>query len=687
MPLQDSFSRRPTDQSSPTHLPKPNRLPKPPSREDLDFTFSCALSNLQVPLGLTWKKEGKVYLLTVMCSSEADKDDSAWVLYTGNDTERSVMWSYRTGDIALIFSLLQDIDSAASGGTVAEGAGAQAQVNTGDYPTWATESQAVEPSVVPGSVFAENYSIISEIGSGGMGKVYKAQDKLFDRLVAIKVLHPHLVSDTVTKKRFEQEAKAAMTLAHPNLISVFHYGFSAQGLPFLVMEYIDGSGLDELIKNKRQLELSTFLDIFIQSCHALNHAHEKGIIHRDLKPSNVMVLNDTGSKKIVKIVDFGIAKLLIRGDNVDDQNLTLTGDIVGSPLYMSPEQCKGETLDVRSDIYSIGCLMYHAIVGVVPFEGENPLQTLGKHICDRQEAFGLVRPDLVIPTKLEDMIAKAMAKDAQQRYQSIKQLATELERLNAEVNPESVEAPAQTVPSYNSASQLLVDVGDLPATTLEAALKVQKMLRAGSLTLTQAANALGRAHLVGGQIAVAEAPGDLRPAEKGIETPVEAILVEAGLITNAVWRTVLSLQQKVRTGQLTKEQAMEEFRLAHPARAKNVPKAEEASAVAAAAESAKAQYAAVPKDVLELIMHAGLISTSEVQEAAKIAHEEGTELAKRLVAMGKIDNKILLSARQCLSLIEGDRLPVHKAVIALGYCQRSRVSFYEAIEELGWERP
>ncbi len=135
---------------------------------------------------------------------------------------------------------------------------------SGDFPAWATELPLNEPAIEPGSIFAEQYEILEEIGSGGMGMVYKANDKQFDRPVAVKVLHGHLSADPVSKKRFEQEAKAAMTLAHPNLISVAHYGFSALGFPFLVMDYIDGYGLDELLQEKGHLAVSDFLEIFLQ---------------------------------------------------------------------------------------------------------------------------------------------------------------------------------------------------------------------------------------------------------------------------------------------------------------------------------------------------------------------------------------------------------------------------------------
>jgi hypothetical protein len=321
--------------------------------------------------------------------------------------------------------------------------------------------------------------------------------------------------------------------------------------------------------------------------------------------------------------------------------------------------------------------MYHAICGAVPFEGENPLQTLGKHICDAPTPFATLRPDVTIPDKIETLIFKAMAKEPEQRFDSIRQVRDELETLAAEYTPKLIE-PAQPVAQHTSACQLLVDVGDLPATTLDAALKVQKMLRSGSLTLTEATRALERAHLNGGQINVEEKPEEAR-APMGIETPVEAILVEAGLISNSVWRTLLSLQQKIRLGQVTKGQALEEFRLQHP-------KPTVREVITAAVREEKPTFER-PQNVLELLKHAGLVTKSDLEAIQAQEAEDGTEVAKRLVSVGKLDTKTLLAARQCLSLMESDRLRLDRAVIALLYCHRSRVTFYQAVDELGWERP
>jgi hypothetical protein len=249
-------------------------------------------------------------------------------------------------------------------------------------------------------------------------------------------------------------------------------------------------------------------------------------------------------------------------------------------------------------------------------------------------------------------------------------LQQELIQLRSEMSPARTGEPV--VPAATT-SQLLVDAGDLPATTLEAAVKVQEMLRAGSITLNQAANTLGRAHLAGGKITAFDTTVPQSFSGKGIETPVEAILLEAGLITNTMWRLLLSIQQRMRSGQITREDAVAEIK--------------SQSSKVSSASLKKVETLSVPKDVLEMIRHSGIVSDDEIDQASRIANEEGTELAKRLVAMGQLDNKTLLSARQCLSLVESGRLRLDRAVIALLYCHRCRVGFYEAVEDMGWERP
>jgi serine/threonine-protein kinase len=660
MPLQDSFSRRSDSNSASPRAPKPAKLPKPPTQEDLHFTLSRAKDSPMTPVSLQWKKgEKRIFLLSVTWEQESERGEGAWVFQSGPDANDLVVnWSLKTRDIPRIHTLITEAMASD------EPLPVQQQTTTGE--NWQTDTQdqmetvQTEPEIAPGAIFAENYELLCEIGSGGMGVLYKARDLQADRLVAIKVLHAHLASDQMSKRRFEQEARAAITLAHPNLISVYHYGFSPGGLPFLVMEYLDATPVDQILEEHGRLDIDTFLSVFTQSCDGLSHAHEKGILHRDLKPSNIMVLQDG----LVKIVDFGIAKILSSMVNTPGYNkdLTLAGDLIGSPSYMSPEQCKGLTLDLRSDIYSLGCVMYQAISGVLPFSGENALQTMGKHILETPPAFAR---DIYVPDKLQQIISRCLDKEPEGRYETVKALRADLEELCPNLATQAQIAPAST------SASLLVETGDLPQTTLDAALKVQKLLRAGAITLTQAAEALGRAHLHGGQINV-EAAAQVEPVSGVvIETPVEAILVEAGLITNGVWRTLLQLQQEVRNGEITKEEALAELKQKHP------------RAVAAP----KQQKAEGPRTAVELLKMAGIVSEEDINLARSMGDDEAADLGKRLVGLGRLDIKIFISATQCQSLIEHGRLDPGKAIIALHYCQRSRVGFYEAVEELGWERP
>lgn len=194
-----------------------------------------------------------------------------------------------------------------------------------------------------GTVFAERYKVLSVLGRGGMSIVYKAKHTLMDRIVAIKLLQASLVSDPQSLSRFQREAKAVSALNHPHVILVYDFGVADNGLPYLVMDYLEGQSLSDVIKDQGHISVSRCANIFLQSCEALQHAHGKGVLHRDLKPSNIMLVNNEGTTDFVKIVDFGIAKLINPGE--ESQRLTQTGEVIGSPLYMSPEQLMGRELD------------------------------------------------------------------------------------------------------------------------------------------------------------------------------------------------------------------------------------------------------------------------------------------------------------------------------------------------------
>jgi len=280
----------------------------------------------------------------------------------------------------------------------------------------------------------KDYEVLALLGEGGMGYVYKVKDKRKNQVVAVKVVRPELAADPRALKRFEQEAEAAMGLIHPNLVPVYGQGVTADGAPYLVMEYQEGTPLDKLLKQETKIEADRCLDIFMQICAALEHAHGKGIVHRDLKPSNIVLTAAKGNKDVVRIVDFGIAKLLASPESRESVDLTNTGDLFGSPGYMSPEQCMGYQLDARSDIYSLGCVMYELLSGMPPFQSDNPVQTIVKHLSESPDR--LNKPGgLSIPANLEALVLRCLEKDPRNRYQTMEQLRKDLSSIQIGERP------------------------------------------------------------------------------------------------------------------------------------------------------------------------------------------------------------------------------------------------------------
>ncbi len=281
------------------------------------------------------------------------------------------------------------------------------------------------------------WKVLGSLGEGGMGAVFRAQHEVMDKVAAVKFLHPQLMSSGQALVRFQREAKAANQLNHPNVVSVFDCGVTDDGWAFQVMEYIEGKSLAEVLKEETRLPLTRALKIFVQICDALGHAHSKNVIHRDLKPSNVMLLSDKTKPDTVKIVDFGIAKVL-NTDNTSDSSqmagLTAKGQVFGSPHYMSPEQCMALEIDARSDVYAMGCLMYETLSGSPPFAGKSYLETMAAQM--NQDTPPLVSPQ--IPEKerlkIEPIIRKALDKNRETRYQSMEELKTSLEAILAQLD-------------------------------------------------------------------------------------------------------------------------------------------------------------------------------------------------------------------------------------------------------------
>lgn len=254
------------------------------------------------------------------------------------------------------------------------------------------------------------------LGRGGMGEVYKARDPENNRYVALKVLDTRSYDDPDVLKRFEREAKAALVLDHPNIARFFGTERDQEDRPIIVMEYIDGRGLDALLDTNPEMPYSQRLDYIIQAARGLENAYRRSIIHRDIKPGNLIV----DAEDHLKIIDFGLAKSLW-----DNSNLTGTGLVVGTPRYISPEQGMGRSVDHRSDIYSLGATCYEVMTGQTPYDGDTPLAIMMKHINSPLTPPHLVNPR--IPGDINEIIMKMMAKDPGHRYQDYEPLIRDLE--------------------------------------------------------------------------------------------------------------------------------------------------------------------------------------------------------------------------------------------------------------------
>lgn len=276
-----------------------------------------------------------------------------------------------------------------------------------------------------GSTIEGKYRIDAKIGAGGMGAVYRAQRLLIGDQVAIKILHAEHVSEPQATERFRREAQAAARLKHANAVSIYDFGVTREGLGYLVMELVEGQSLRQIIKQQGPLTPSAAAEVIGQACAALQVAHQQHIVHRDLKPDNIIV-NATVTGLRVKVLDFGIAKLR----DMAASNLTQTGSVMGTPHYMSPEQCLGEELDGRSDLYSLGIVLYEMLAGVVPFNSPTSTAVVVQHV--NQEPPSLRSMNLSISPALEAVVMHALAKRREDRPQFADALAREL---SAAVNP------------------------------------------------------------------------------------------------------------------------------------------------------------------------------------------------------------------------------------------------------------
>ena len=338
--------------------------------------------------------------------------------------------------------------------------------------------QAQNSTDLVGSIIADRYRVISKIGDGGMGQVYLAEHVRMKRRCAVKIMRPQLMSDPVAVVRFNREAENASQISHPNVCAVYDFGETPTGLIYLAMEFIDGEPLSAILERESSLTPVRAADVISQTADALSAAHGLGILHRDLKPDNIMMAKSRAGTDHVKIVDFGIARVMAK----ESQQLTSTGIAVGTPEYMSPEQFAGDTLDARTDIYSLALVAYHVITGAHAFGSGTTTDHLLARLTQPPRRLGAVKQDIDWPPSLQPVFDKALSADPTQRYADVLDFArdftesvldlpvttTEEHYLSAiatrRLTPPRTFTPARGVPTLDAPGEVARDDAPVPST-------------------------------------------------------------------------------------------------------------------------------------------------------------------------------------------------------------------------------
>lgn len=293
---------------------------------------------------------------------------------------------------------------------------------SGPPPSLALQDRPTDPGhfadPLIGMVIAERYRILEPIGRGGMGVVYRVEHARIGKLMALKLLTGELSRDGQQVARFKREALLASRLSHPNTVQVFDFGTS-DTMIYLAMELLRGEDLSKLIRREGSLGVERTAKIIVQICSSLAEAHDKGIVHRDLKPENIIIVKGQAGEDVVKVLDFGLAKLR---DSPELSDVTSRGAIVGTPYYMSPEQIRGETVGPPGDVYSLGALMYACLTGTVVFDAPSPIAVLSLHLTEAPEPPNQRCPELGIPESISQIVMRALIKDPTARTQSVQAL-------------------------------------------------------------------------------------------------------------------------------------------------------------------------------------------------------------------------------------------------------------------------
>lgn len=663
MPLKDSFINKKNQQQK--QLTNIIPLEGFPSESQLKEGQNLALANPQQTQIMTWQAEGGKgeYQLVVKHAHSADENEVYWVLTLQSGQDSNELWNYKTPDIELIDSILEatakpsgpaavipDSLKPPPGGYPEDDEEDEPKKKSSSEPRREVKERRDTPEqtggvLKPGSVLSDRYEIVSEVGRGGMGVVYKARHLKMDRIVAIKVLHGHLLEDLSSKKRFEQEVNATSSLSHSNCVMVYDCDFSPSGQPFLVMEFIEGVSLKEVLRQKGPLTVERFLEIFVQCCEGLAHAHSKGIVHRDMKPSNVMLINGQDGGDLVKIVDFGVAKIMPRNDGTL-MELTRTGDVVGSPHYMSPEQCMGAAMDWRTDIYSLGCVMYEAITGRVPLLGENPYQAMYMHIHEMPPLFSVVRPNVQHDQQIQDIVFKAMAKQLKDRYQGAIDVYHDLKNASTNVDTSkhkkispSATAPAPSVP--------------MPPPM-------------GGYPMPQMPPYPMQGYGMPGMYGYPMPQQGMPPGMQGMPQQGMPQQGMPGMQQMPGMQSGMHQQPNMQPGM---QQGMQQPQPHHGMSQQGMP---------------AAQTPPAGDPILDLIKNSGLVKDSQIEEAKQMKIKVGGELVSMLVAQGAIKRCVKDAAVKCRGLIDKGTLKEDHAHTLLKLCQSKDMKYEDAVEELGW---
>jgi serine/threonine protein kinase len=274
-----------------------------------------------------------------------------------------------------------------------------------------------------GRTLDQRYLVQELIGSGANSSVYRAEDLSRKYHVAVKVMSGSL-ADEKSRERCRHGAETAGSLAHPNIVRLYSFNVTSDDLPYFVLDCVQGENLGDVLRRQGALSEALCISTFIQVCDALEHAHAKGVVHRNLKPSNIMVIAAPGDTFMVKIADFGLAKA--RGEKETRQSLAKKGELLGNPLYMSPEQCTGGKIDERADIYAAACLLFECLTGKPPYAGINSFEIMSKHMSETPPDLKQVAPQVKYANQLNTILGRALAKDAGHRYQSAGEMSHDL---------------------------------------------------------------------------------------------------------------------------------------------------------------------------------------------------------------------------------------------------------------------